>query len=197
MTTSKSVVSRALLLGVLCVALTVPARAALAAGPPSGVAVEVINTPLPVQGTVDANVTNTPANPVPVAPPAWQGTPTVATRVVLNHDADGFEECQTVFTAGSGTALVVKTVSTSFNVPPGTFGQARMLVTVPGATNKQAVSLPTHVTAPALQVTGNFDAYNGSLDLGGFPIVAADFCVAGVHGAGSIAVIGFVVPLPN
>jgi hypothetical protein len=196
MSKSRIAVPLALVVAVLSV-LTGPARLALAAGPPSGMSVNVVNTPLPVQGTVDATVTNTPDNPVPVAPPAWQGTPTIATRVVLNHDSEGLEECETVFTAAAGTAVVVKTVSTSFNVPPGTFGGARMRVSIPGTTTKKAVELPTHPTAPALQVTGNFDAYAGTLDLGGFPTVAVDFCLAGVSAAGSIAVIGFVLPLPN
>jgi hypothetical protein len=197
MSNSRSVLRVALFVGVLSVALTGPARQAGAAGPPSGMAVNVLNTPLPVQGTVNATVTNTPANPVPVAPPLWQGTPTVATLAVLNPNADGFEDCQTVFTADTGTALLLKTVSGKFNVPPGTFGGTRILVTVPGGTSRKAVALPTQPTAPVLQVAGNFDAYSGSLDMGGLPIVAVDFCVAGVKSAGDIAVIGFVVPLPN
>src|SRR5690348_10172271 len=102
MSKSRIAVLASTVVGVICIVLTGPARVALAAGPPSGISVNVENTPLPVQGTVNATVINTPANPVPVAPvapPAWQGTPTIATRIVLNNNADGFEDCQTVFTA--------------------------------------------------------------------------------------------------
>ncbi len=48
----------ALCVNVLAIALSLPAgRPALAAGPPSGLNVTVTNTPLPVTGTVNANVT--------------------------------------------------------------------------------------------------------------------------------------------
>ena len=64
-----------LLVGVLAVSLSVPAGRAAGGGPPSGLDVTVINTPLPVQGTV--NIGNLPATTAVSGSVTVTGTPNV------------------------------------------------------------------------------------------------------------------------
>src|SRR5689334_2921167 len=64
-----------LLVAVLAVGLSVPANRAAGGGPPSGLDVNVINTPLPVQGTV--NVGNFPATSSVSGSVSISGTPSV------------------------------------------------------------------------------------------------------------------------
>lgn len=153
-------------------------------------------------------VTNTPSNPVPVSipsgvaisggpiavtPPLWQGTPSIVGGTVLQQNANGFEYCQSFFTAGAGQALLFKTVTGTFNVPPGTFGSMRLKVKVLGSSTSIRFDVPMHATAPALQVAGLYDQYSGSLDGGGIPIISAEACVSGVNAAGDLSILGFVV----
>jgi hypothetical protein len=145
--------------------------------------------PLAVEGTVSV------AGAVGVIPPPWQGTPFVESHVVLNNNADGFEQCEEVFTADSGTAVILKTLSVSFNVPPGGFGGSRARVTLPGG-DQTYVPVPDARSAPASQVVGLYDAYSGSLDMGGVPVVALDYCLHGIDAAGTMAAIGFSVLAP-
>jgi hypothetical protein len=65
-----------LLMGVLAVSLSVPASRAAGGGPPSGLDVTVINTPLTVQGTV--NVGNLPATTAVSGSVSVTGTPSVS-----------------------------------------------------------------------------------------------------------------------
>ena len=91
------------------------------------------------------------------------------------------------------TAVILKTVSVRYSVPPGTFGSARLLVTPFGGGSAVGVPLPTPRVAPVSQAAGLYDGYAGALDLGGLPAVVAQYCQSGVDSAGSMAVIGFTV----
>ena len=138
--------------------------------------------PVTVQGSVSVN----PAG-------AWTGTPYVESHVNINRAANGFESCEQVFSAAAGTAVIVKTVSVRYSVPAGTFGSARLLVTPFGGGSVVGVPLPTPRVAPVSQVAGLYDGYAGSLDMGGLPVVEAQYCQSGVDAAGTLAVIGFTV----
>ena len=57
------------------------------------------------------------------------------------------------------------------------------------------VEVPMHAAAKALQATGPFDQFTGSLILGGFPIVEAQTCLIGASSAGQLDFMGYAVPL--
>ena len=138
--------------------------------------------PVTVQGSVSVN---------PAA--AWTGTPYVVSHVTINHNADGFETCEQVFSAAAGTAVILKTVSVRYSVPAGKFGSARLLVTPFGGGSAVGVPVPTPRGAPVFQVAGLYDGYGGALDMGGLPAVEAQYCQTGVDAAGTMAIVGFTV----
>jgi hypothetical protein len=187
----KKFVSRALILaGCAAVVATLVTRPAIAQGPLKPVLALIVNdaqnpVPVAVQGTLD------------VAPaPLWPGTPFLDAEVVINRDAGGFEQCAPLFTAEAGTAVILKTLTGRFSVPPGTFGSLRARVTVPGG-QPTSVTVPSHRSAPVLQVAGLYDGFQGSVDMGGIPVVAVEYCQSGVDAAGTMTAIGFTVPLPQ
>jgi len=114
----------------LAIALTLPCCPAFGAGPPSGLDVRVINTPLPIQGTV--SVSNLPAAAqtqlVTLQAPlsAVAACPGFGTSLnfntVLNSDGS-----TGAFTIPAGTVLVVTAVDIlGFDATPGTNEQTRL-----------------------------------------------------------------------
>jgi hypothetical protein len=122
-----------------------------------------------------------------------QGTPDVESTFVVNDvDPTGFELCNTLYTATSGTALLLKTITGSFSVPPGGFGGVQLQVTLLGG-KVATLDIPMQRTAPAKQEAGVYDQYSGSLQLGDIPVIALQACVEGLNSVLSLESIGFVV----
>jgi len=99
-----------LCLSVLAVALSVPTSRAADPGPPSGLSVKVLNTPLPVTGTVSVGnlpatqsisgsvtITNTPSVTVANTPLAVTGSVTLGTKVIADFEADSLDSSQHKF----------------------------------------------------------------------------------------------------
>jgi len=91
-----------LCLSVLAVALSVPTSRAADPGPPSGLSVKVLNTPLPVTGTV--SVGNLPATQsisgsvtITNTPLAVTGAVTLGTKVIADFEADSLDSSQHKF----------------------------------------------------------------------------------------------------
>jgi len=122
----------------------------------------------------------------------WPGTPLATSHVVLN--GAGVQKCEVSFTAEAGTAVLLTTVSGSFNVPPGGDGSIAMKYKLPDGTT-HIIEVPMHATAKALQAAGPYDQFTGSLTLGGFPVIEAQTCLIGANSAGQLDFMGFTVPL--
>jgi|GraSoiStandDraft_36_1057302.scaffolds.fasta_scaffold38551_1 hypothetical protein len=107
-----------LCLSVLAVALSAPTSRAADPGPPSGLSVKVLNTPLPVTGTVSVGnlpatqsisgsvtitntpsvtVANTPSVTVANTPLAVTGSVTLGTKVIADFEADSLDSSQHKF----------------------------------------------------------------------------------------------------
>ena len=184
---SRTYIRALALVGCVAVVTLIASRPTVAQGVLRPVMALIVNdssNPVPV--TVQGNVSVDPAA-------AWTGTPYAVSHVNINRAANGFESCEQVFSAAAGTAVILKTVSVRYSVPPGTFGSARLLVTPFGGGSAVGVPLPTPRVAPVSQAAGLYDGYAGALDLGGLPAVEAQYCQSGVDSAGSMAVIGFTV----
>ena len=152
---------------------------------------------------VQAFIVNTSADPVPVSlvgsqpvtPPLWQGTPFAKFDVVLNPNPEGVQECQVAFEAAANTAVLLKTVSGSFNVPSGNSGAAAIRITnLDGSTTP--VEVPMHRTAGASVGSTLYEQYSGSLELGGFPVTKVEACLVGIEAGMGISFLGFTVVLP-
>ena len=104
---------------ILAVALSVPTSRAADWGPPSGLSVRVVNTPLPVSGTVNVGnlpasqsisgsvtITNTPNVTVANTPLVVTGSVTHGTKVIADIETDGlgdfFRSTPATSRAGSG-----------------------------------------------------------------------------------------------
>ena len=174
------------LVGMIMSAHHVSAAPPVTAGPNVTIA-----GPLPVPVSVEGAV-----SVVPPAAPLWPGTPFAKSTVVLNNDPTGFQQCEDLFTAAAGTAVILKTLSGDFNVPPGQDSDLSVRIRVPGG-SFVPVEIPSTRTAPVGQTTGLYDGYAGSLEMGGLPVVQLQVCLIGVKAAAGLAAIGFVVPLPN
>jgi hypothetical protein len=122
-----------------------------------------------------------------------RGTPDIESTFVVNDtDPTGFELCNTLYTATSGTTLLLKTITGSFSVPPGGFGSVQLQVTLLGG-NVATLDVPMQRTAPAKQEAGIYDQYSGSLQLGGIPVISLQACVQGINSVLGLEAIGFVV----
>jgi len=99
-----------LCLSVLAIALSVPTSRAADPGPPSGLNVNVTNTPLPVRGTVNVgnfpaaqpisgsvSVTNTPNVQVVNTPLPVTGAVSLGTKVIADFEADSVDSSQHKF----------------------------------------------------------------------------------------------------
>src|SRR2546421_7240711 len=95
---------------ILAVALSVPTSRAADWGPPSGLSVRVVNTPLPVSGTVNVGnlpasqsisgsvtITNTPNVTVANTPLVVTGSVTHGTKVIADIEADDLDPSQHKF----------------------------------------------------------------------------------------------------
>ena len=95
---------------ILAVALSVPTSRAADRGPPSGLSVRVVNTPLPVSGTVNVGnlpasqsisgsvtITNTPNVTVANTPLVVTGSVTHGTKVIADIEADDLDPSQHKF----------------------------------------------------------------------------------------------------
>ena len=131
--------------------------------------------------------------PIQVTPPLWQGTPFIDhENVFFNGSALGYQ-CQTVFTAAAGTAVLLKMIVANYNVPTGGGGSAFVAITLPGAPYGSPLRIPMHADAPS----AGRDVYSGIVDVGGFPITQAEACFGGTEGAAAgFTFIGFTVSLP-
>jgi hypothetical protein len=96
---------------------------------------------------------------VRVTPPLWQGTPYVDTNVVFGSGCEAFKEVP------AGKVLYVQHAIASFNVAPGQGGTAAVGVTPLGG-SEDFIYLPTHPSGPVDQVSGVYDGYMGSDDIG-------------------------------
>ena len=121
-----------------------------------------------------------------------RGTADIESTVVVNFDPSGSEQCAAFYTATSGTTLLLKTITGTFNVPPGAWGNVQLQVTLLGGKTAN-LDIPMLRTAPALQVAGVYDQYAGSLELGDIPVIALQACVVGINSALGLEAIGFVV----
>jgi hypothetical protein len=122
-----------------------------------------------------------------------RGTPDIESTVVINNvDPTGFQLCNTLYTATSGTTLLLKTITGSFNVPPGGFGGVQLQVTLLGG-KVATLDIPMQRTASAQQVAGVYDQYSGSLQLGDIPVIALQACVEGINSVLGLESIGFIV----
>jgi len=139
----------------------------------------------------DAAIAQSPTRTSP-SPTWWPGAPFATSKVVIN--AGGVQKCETAFTADAGNVILLTTVSGSFNVPPGGDGSISMKYKLPDGTT-HIIEVPMHVTAKALQASGPFDQFTGSLTLGGFPIIEAQTCLIGASSAGQLDFMGYAVPL--
>lgn len=143
-----------------------------------------------ITGTPTVNVGNFPQA---VATPLWQGTPYAASQVIIN--VSGFQ-CQDLTPVPAGQVLFVRTVVTDFNVPPGNAGSATLRFTPLGGT-EHFLRLPVQRSAPATQVAGLYDRYQGALELGMPATGGLAACLGGGPDLnGTIAVLGFLVPAP-
>jgi hypothetical protein len=122
--------SAAQLASALAIALTLPCSAVFGAGPPSGLDVRVVNTPLPIQGSVSVSNLPAPAQTQLVtleAPLSSVGAcPGFGTSInfntVLNSDGS-----TAAFTIPAGTVLVVTAVDIlGFDAAAGTNEQTRL-----------------------------------------------------------------------
>jgi len=87
--------------------------------------------------------------PIQVTPPLWQGTPFIDhENVFFNGSALGYQ-CQTVFTAAAGTAVLLKMIVANYNVPTGGGGSAFVAITLPGAPYGSPLRIPMHADAPS------------------------------------------------
>lgn len=124
-----------------------------------------------------------------------RGTPDIQSIVVINDtDPTGFQLCNTLYTATSGTTLLLKTITGSFSVPPGGFGGVQLRVTLLGG-KVATLDVPMQRTAPVKQ-TGVYDGYSGSLQLDDIPVIALQACVEGINSVLELEAIGFVVKSP-
>lgn len=127
---------------------------------------------------------------------AKRGTPDIESTFVINDvDPTGFELCNTLYTATSGTTLLLKTITGSFTVPPGGFGGVQLQVTLLGG-KLATLDVPMQRTVPAKQEAGVYDQYSGSLQLDGIPVIALQACVSGINSVLGLESIGFVVKSP-
>jgi hypothetical protein len=103
--------------GLLAMVLTLfPDHRVGAAPAPSTVNVDVVNTPLPVTGSVGLSG-NTAANPLLVRDVDNPARHRYQNQVILQNDANGGGELQ--FFVPANQLLVIETVSVLFNLPSG------------------------------------------------------------------------------
>jgi hypothetical protein len=111
------------------------------------------------QAILPVNVTNDAAHAVPVQPKLWQGTPHIASHVVLGGQCEDFAEVP------AGKTFYVLRIVARFNHAPGATGSAAVRFTPLGASGT-FLSLPDHVSSSAQQVAGVYDQFSGVLELG-------------------------------
>lgn len=141
-------------------------------------------------GTPTVNVGNFPQAAVA---PLWQGTPYASSQVLIRVSSF---QCADLTPVPSGQVLFVRNVVTDFNVPPGNAGSANLRFTPLGGT-QQFLALPVQRSAPATQVAGLYDRYQGALELGMPATGGLSACFTGGPDLnGTIAVFGFLIPAP-
>lgn len=143
----------------------------------------------------DVVVRNTDAEPVPVRPtppPLWQGTSYVSDVVVLNGG------CEPLFDPiPAGQTLFINRVVVDFNVAPGTDGSAVLRLHTASPTVEHFIEIPAHPSAPALQVVGLYDRYQGVLEVGQPTTTTPEACFNGSPSsdiAGKLTVLGYLLP---
>jgi hypothetical protein len=136
-------------------------------------------------------VDNTAANPVPVRPPLWQGTPYMDSEVVLDG---GCEDMQAI---PAGKVLFLQRAVGDFNVVPGGTGSMALAFTPLGGTNATFIDIPNHASAPALQVAGKYDGYSGVVEVGQPTTATPEACMFASSAdiiRGKITIMGYLLP---
>jgi hypothetical protein len=136
-------------------------------------------------------VANDASNPVPVKPPLWQGTPYIESRVIFGSG------CEDLAAIPAGQVLFAQRAIVDFNVAPGRTGSAAIRFTPLGAANSKFVDIPAEPSAPAQQVAGIYDRYQGVIELGQPATGTPQGCFfAGSEDVlrGTIMLMGFLVP---
>jgi hypothetical protein len=96
----------------------------------------------------------------------------------------------------AGKVLFIQSVIASFNVKPGMGGFAALKFTPLGGSTAATVDIPTHRSAPATQVAGMYDGYQGSVAIGLPTASTPEACVGGSQSdlSAEIIVLGTLVP---
>ena len=152
---------------------------------------------------VQAFIVNTSADPVPVSvvsapqvlPQLWPGVPISLGRIVFN-DLGGIQKCVEAFEAPPNQAVLLRTLSGWFSVPPGAPGRADIRFTNLDGSGS-SVTVPMQRTAGIPQPNGLYDQYSGSLDMNGYPVTRAESCVIGPDSTLSLTYLGFTVDVPQ
>ena len=154
-------------LGVLAMLGTV--EAAAAAGPPGGVQVDVVNTPLPVTGSVSGTIGLAPGTAVGLAPgTSVQIDNTVGNPVRVRNVNDAIQPVQvtqtctttaigcggTIYTVPAGKRLVVEYASMSVCSLPGQSAQLSISTTIGGAAVEHFVSIAPPAAGPGSNSIG-------------------------------------------
>jgi hypothetical protein len=165
---------------------------AYAASPFQNVIVENTDAnPVPVRATEPVSVQAT--EPVPVNASLWQGTPYVGAALRITLSSFG---CATLSPAvPEGKTLYATRAITNFNVAPGRSGSAILEFTPLGG-SVDFIDLPTHPGAPARQVVGLYDKYEGAVDIGLPTATTPEACFVASSGSdlsGKITVLGYLL----
>lgn len=136
---------------------------AMAAGPPGGLQVDVVNTPLPVTGSVTGTIGLAPGTTVGLAPgTSVQIDSTVADPVRVRNVNDAIQPVQaaqtcttpaigcggTIYTVPSGKRLVIEYASLSVCALPGQSAQLSISTTIGGAAVDHFISIAPPAAGP-------------------------------------------------